>query len=129
MAMVGPQKSPSLMGKIGSVLLLLIGQILVGSTLLEFYRYAAIDVTALFGAIFGIGIIWGGAKLWQRWRIALGVICILYGLSGFTPLYLSQRNIQVASDVIRASILLGITLLVIGIILIFLQKRMDKITT
>lgn len=125
--MMGEKKTPSLMGKIASLLLLFIGALLISSMLPQLFRFGSVDATTILAFVSGIGLIWGGASLWHKWRMALGIFCVWFGASQFIPLYLSKRGMQVAPDVVKASIFVAATLLVAGIVLIVLQKQKDKI--
>ena len=83
----------------------------------------------------GICLLWVGAKLWQRWRLALGIISIICGLPlqlGKLAFWSYRKGYLAFSDQSHSkpelfSIIAVVTIsLVIGILLIYWQKCRDR---
>jgi hypothetical protein len=133
------EKSVSVARKVGSVPLLLVGAIviyslvisIISSLLLPGWPDLAFWVLHLLIICAGVGLIWGGVFLWNRWPLLLGIIQILLGL--FTiPAILGLRNSFVHAEgakaqwlgrMLGAYLVLAALLALTGIALLFIDKK------
>ena len=129
--------------KIGSVAL-----VLVGTAVVHFICFASADLIAhagekmgpyfwgimIFGVAIGVGLIYGGAGLWERWRRALGVIFVIIGLfwvalaarAMFEAFEKAGAEAVFLWEYTKLLALLGVPLLLLGGALIYREKSRSK---
>lgn len=114
------------------VILVSLGGVLICSGALAAFarllvnRDIEVEPTAIL-LVLGSGLIYGGAALWYRWRLAFGifltVIGVLFGISGFVQI---PNKTEAIMAVKYASLVLSVSSLIIGITMIITQNSSDN---
>lgn len=140
--MTAEKKPVSSLKKIGSVALLLLGTgciyMLCVAAIETFVHSEKQDryywFLVFLGVAIGIALIVGGAALWERWRLVLGVIFLADGLWSMIVVRGAMTDATektgaeaaMALNYAKAFGLLGVPLLLLGGALIFYEKYRKK---
>jgi hypothetical protein len=125
--------------RVFSVILLTVGTAAILGQWLPTYARSRLGLPPEYGlviggSVIGAGLIWGGAALWNRWRMTLGVVCLVFSLLPVGNIPILKSKAQQANGMESAWLLaladaaLGIAVIgvVIGILLIVWARQRAK---
>jgi hypothetical protein len=126
--------------KIISVVLLSLGSLSIIGYLLHAVEIAFLGEYPNFSNLIwrnlaGLCLLWGGAKLWQRWRLPLGIVSIVVSLPlqlgklafwSYRKGYLAFSNQSDIKPELLSVVTVGVIGFVIGIVLIYWQTHRDR---